>query len=506
MLEIIKGAGLLLYFSDGKKNKYLILLNSQTNIWEPTKGGKDFSESYLACALRECEEETSININLNSCSIYSPFTIEYKASNDIQKTIKIFPAKILNQKTVVLSDEHKCFKWIDWKEAARLNASNTLKTCYFDIICKIESMNKDGMVNYREIITKSLKEVVLNNHITCKYKWFLTGSLSANEYTVYENEILSDIDLVAVGDIIPELNKINQINEIIHSNLILTKGFHKLNVGTMFISKHEAIDSHTPFGSYLKRFSSIINSSSEELLNFAINSSDNNSYNIFRLFWYTSLRSNFFDNIESSYYFLKANLLLFYFKNRKKFSHFSYSDIRQQIILELSKNKYLAEESKLLLLLKAADTKLNHRNYLLDINWEVLFYEEFKILINRLKTEQSLIVKEIIKIVNNKIEVNPALLELFKLHFDNYHIIDLYNIACNRSNKNFIWVLLILLRMKIWPEQVKFSTKKYANNINALLHNNELIQNEIIKNKLFTLIIEFGWEYSEIEESERLIL
>lgn len=502
MLETIKGAGLFLFYNDGEKNKYLILLNSQTNIWEPTKGVKDVSESFLACALRECKEETSINIKLKISSIYSPFTINYRVSNNIQKSIKIFPAKIRDQRTVILSHEHKSFKWIDWEEAERWNTSNTLKSCYFNIISKIESISKREIVNYREILTKSLKDVVVNNHKTCNYDWILTGSISANEYTVYEKEILSDIDLVAIGDIIPEPNAINQINETIQSYLSQEKEFHKLSVGIMFINRYKVIDSHTPFGSYLERFSSLINSSSNQL-HFLMNGSDDNSYNLFRLYWYTSLRSIFFDEIEYNYHYLKANLLLFYFKNRKMFSHFSYSAIKNQIIVELSKHTSSEIETSLLMLLKAADTKLNHANFLLNRNWEKFFFNEFEILKSKINNDQYVIMNEISKIINNKIEVSSALIELFKLHFNNNDIIDLYNNACSRSDKKFIWVLLILLRIKIWPDQVKFSTKKYADNIKTLLKENVLIQNEIIKNKLSSLFVEFEWGNSNVLESEK---
>jgi len=501
MINIISGAGLFLFYNDGNENKYLILLNSQTNIWEPPKGIKDLSESSLTCALRECEEETSINIDLNINTIFFPFAINYKLSNNDQKYIKIFPTKLTTQKLVLLSYEHKAFKWINWDDAKKLNNSNTLKDCYFEIIDNVESYNKSVLIEFRNKISKSLKDVIVNDSQTSNFDWVLTGSISANEVTFYKDKILSDIDLVAIGDKIPEHNEINQINDIFKSRLCQKNYFHRLSIGAMYIDRTEVIDTSTPFGSYLEQYYSLINSSSVQL-HFYKKGSDDNCYNIFRLFWYTCLRCHFLDEIECNYLYLKANLFLFYLNNRNKFSYFSYSEIKKKILIELSKSVCENTEKSLLTLLQAADTKLNHSNFLMKLNWRKLFFNEFEISKEKLNNAECLILTEIFKILNSKFEVSSDLIKLFHFYLDNKDINYLYSNACRIKDGNIIWVLLILLRIKIWPSQVKFSIEKYADNIRKLLRYNVLIKNEIIKNKLSSILIKNGFDILKSKVSQ----
>lgn len=110
-----RSAGFILCRKNGERKYLLLLLGS--DYWNFPKGKLESGESYLEAALRELEEETGIT----KIEIVDGFTFRYDYSFNagslrIKKLVKMFLAYYLGG-DVVISDEHKRFKWVTFDEA-----------------------------------------------------------------------------------------------------------------------------------------------------------------------------------------------------------------------------------------------------------------------------------------------------------------------------------------------------------------------------------------------------
>jgi len=110
-----RSAGFILCKKNGEQ-KYLLLLHGN-DYWNFPKGKLEPGESDLGAARRELEEETGIT----KIEIVDGFTFRYDYSFNagslrIKKLVKMFLAYYLGG-DVVISDEHKRFKWATFDEA-----------------------------------------------------------------------------------------------------------------------------------------------------------------------------------------------------------------------------------------------------------------------------------------------------------------------------------------------------------------------------------------------------
>ncbi len=109
-----RSAGFILCKKNGER-KYLLLHGS--DYWNFPKGKLESRESEIDAAVRELEEETGIT----KIKIVDGFTFSYDytfnaGSLKIKKLVKMYLAYYLNG-DVVLSREHKRFKWLTFDEA-----------------------------------------------------------------------------------------------------------------------------------------------------------------------------------------------------------------------------------------------------------------------------------------------------------------------------------------------------------------------------------------------------
>ncbi|MCH8303576.1 MAG: NUDIX domain-containing protein [Candidatus Marinimicrobia bacterium] len=120
-----RSAGFILCKKNGERKYLLLLLGS--DYWNFPKGKLESGESYLEAALRELEEETGIT----KIEIVDGFTFRYDYSFNagslrIKKLVKMFLAYYLGG-DVVISDEHKRFKWSTFDEAIAILKFENIK-------------------------------------------------------------------------------------------------------------------------------------------------------------------------------------------------------------------------------------------------------------------------------------------------------------------------------------------------------------------------------------------
>ena len=120
-----RSAGFILCRKNGERKYLLLLLGS--DYWNFPKGKLESGESNLEAALRELEEETGIT----KIEIVDGFTFRYDYSFNagslrIKKLVKMFLAYYL-EGDVVISDEHKRFKWATFDEAIAILKFENIK-------------------------------------------------------------------------------------------------------------------------------------------------------------------------------------------------------------------------------------------------------------------------------------------------------------------------------------------------------------------------------------------
>ena len=120
-----KSAGFILCKKDAER-KYLLLLHG-SDYWNFSKGKLESGESEIEAAVRELAEETGIT----EIKIVEDFTFSYDYSFyagglEIKKLVKMFLAYYLGG-DVVISHEHKRFKWLTFDEAMNILKFENIK-------------------------------------------------------------------------------------------------------------------------------------------------------------------------------------------------------------------------------------------------------------------------------------------------------------------------------------------------------------------------------------------
>ncbi len=130
-----RSAGIVLFLEKSEGNRYL-LLNYPTGHWDFVKGKIEHGETEHQTALRETKEETGIsdlefidgfkeNINYN---------FQYEGEL-IYKEVVFFLAKTKTE-TVIVSNEHLSYTWLDYKNAVEKTTYQNAK----DILSKANDL------------------------------------------------------------------------------------------------------------------------------------------------------------------------------------------------------------------------------------------------------------------------------------------------------------------------------------------------------------------------------
>lgn len=120
-----RSAGIILCKKNDKR-KYLILFHGG-NYWNFPKGKLESGESEIEAAVRELEEETGItNIKIVDGFSFSYDYTFHAGSLKIKKLVKMYLAYYL-EGDVVISHEHKSFKWSTVDEAMNILRFDNIK-------------------------------------------------------------------------------------------------------------------------------------------------------------------------------------------------------------------------------------------------------------------------------------------------------------------------------------------------------------------------------------------
>lgn len=136
-MPIEHSAGSIIFRKDKEGKRYYLLLNyptrarSKSEYWDLPKGHIEQGESSLDTVKREVFEETGIS-GINFVEGFKE-TIKYffrVEEKNIFKTVVFYLAETKKEK-IVISEEHKGFKWLPFKEALNQltfkNAKDVLK-------------------------------------------------------------------------------------------------------------------------------------------------------------------------------------------------------------------------------------------------------------------------------------------------------------------------------------------------------------------------------------------
>ena len=105
--ESFTGAGIIFI----SKDKKMLVLKKPNSVWCLPGGKPEGEETPDQTAIRETYEETGIYVK----RVSSPLTLRYK-----DKTYFSFIHILQSEQDVILSDEHKDYKWISLKNISKI--------------------------------------------------------------------------------------------------------------------------------------------------------------------------------------------------------------------------------------------------------------------------------------------------------------------------------------------------------------------------------------------------
>jgi 8-oxo-dGTP pyrophosphatase MutT (NUDIX family) len=143
-----RSAGAIIFFESQGKREYL-LLNYLGGHWSFAKGHIEISENPIITTLREVKEETGLEIKIiKGFERKTNYSFKHRGEIIIKEVI-FYLAKAKTRK-VILSDEHKGYVWLPFKQALYLltykEDKNNLKDAEF-FIRKLKKFKNSGLKN-----------------------------------------------------------------------------------------------------------------------------------------------------------------------------------------------------------------------------------------------------------------------------------------------------------------------------------------------------------------------
>lgn len=123
---VVRASGLLLRRETGGRRAWLLLRNRKRGEWGFPKGHAEDGEDDIACALRECAEETGIAlVALDG----TPRLLRYRLGDGRLKQVVYLPARTAQQHPV-LSREHDRAGWFDARGVLDRLGHDSLRTLF----------------------------------------------------------------------------------------------------------------------------------------------------------------------------------------------------------------------------------------------------------------------------------------------------------------------------------------------------------------------------------------
>ncbi|GEM_PF-4112461 len=483
--NLIEGAGVILIREDTEqKVEHLFLKNQLTRYWEPPKGEIDKNEDFVYCALRELSEETGLKFEYRDVLPIGPYCLSYN-SGIKQKNMFLYAIHhFKNGETVKLSVEHDDYIWESPTKLEKVIAKN-----YFSIL---NHVNKDFTEIYsvysqqrkfQNNVINFLKKLIGSYQLDERIDWYLTGSIAALENTINSNNHnLSDIDLVAVT--YDEGMNTNELASFINNKV---EKILKTTSGISFINFKESINLNEPFWQYFQNFKLPL-TTTKYSLNFEKSSIETDIvYNIFRVIWYTILRSNFTTLKSQEYLFIKGIILLSYVSKKDKFKGY------KELFLELTRKQKtgIIQSTEEKDLHDALSVKLNIK--CINKNWRKVFIKHATIALENLNCNSIEFLLSNILIDMEAENYSRSYDQIFKII--NSHVsLNKYEKQFNEiclEKKNNLWLILLIIRKMQWPQFFKFSGFKYKQYFNSFLKKSDLSDDEKEKlNQIFNNILD----------------
>ena len=120
MEETPSSAGFIVRVRQNSNDFFLILQSRWSGKWSFPKGHKEKNESYLSCALRELEEETSITKDHILLENISPVILKIKLEKPTKKcpsgnkVVQFFFGFLKTMPVIKLSREHVGYKFVSF--------------------------------------------------------------------------------------------------------------------------------------------------------------------------------------------------------------------------------------------------------------------------------------------------------------------------------------------------------------------------------------------------------
>lgn len=129
------------------KVQFCIFKREDMNVWQGIAGGGEEGETFLETAKREFYEESNIKTD-NIIALYSNSTIpsyHFKEAinwgNDFYVVPEYAFAVELKNEEILLSDEHKSYKWVSYEEANKLLEWDSNITALWELNERIKRKN-----------------------------------------------------------------------------------------------------------------------------------------------------------------------------------------------------------------------------------------------------------------------------------------------------------------------------------------------------------------------------
>lgn len=295
----IRAGGVVPYIEDDESLRVLLLQNRETGLWEPPKGICEPSEGVFASAQREFQEETSLPLPATAEAWSAPTDYDYVLPDGRHKQVDLFPCRMPKavEHVLRLSREHRDARWVSPAAAAELLGFDNIRAA---ILGFAERRSRARRLNrkrdeVRAQVLGGLRQTFRESaSLVSGWTWYLGGSVASGEHTVGESTLLSDVDLVAVGnEIYPSHRLFASIQNIERSlqglcNLDRAPSVSAIGLGDML----GAVEPDEPFWTHFVSHPVPLSNRANgppPVPNWTSGSvgSARQAYRVFRLAWYT---------------------------------------------------------------------------------------------------------------------------------------------------------------------------------------------------------------------------
>ena len=466
--QAVLGAGIIPFRIHGSRARVLLLHNTNTSIWEPPKGIVEPGEGILSTAIRECFEEAGLSISTLE-DLRAPYILNYTSSLNEAKSICLFPWRSESQDTPCprLSEEHDAAIWLSPEEYDRYNIPSGMRAILEKVVTDAEEelTFRDTALALHSTLMHQINSALCSDSSLQRYDWWLAGSLASMEHTVALGAMLSDVDLVAIGDEPASAASLQALATPLNHAISMV-GTHSIqDVGFCFVRPGAMLPRRRAFWSYFENSGIPLVRPHTRPFGFSssTDSIESESYQLFRLLWYTLLPARMSDGPAASYRFIKGLVTLSLIMDAKPFT--GYCSMRRGMLQQLM-TSHARLNTSTGTVLAALDAKLGYRSWAKDTGWKGRFFQAASANISARSffgddQDLGILCEYLLALGSGAYAENRTIGPMLEIHLGSEgHRIWLE--ATEDGNTQLIWWLLLIYRILRWPLSIRFSRHKYA--------------------------------------------